>query len=187
MLLAVALPEPAPDKARSPPLTFLQPPAKNNRHAEERKRLRDKEARAAARAARKQQLAAATAALAATGFTQPYTAAAAAPAEAPAAIAAAAPVPSAAGAGDQGAPLPDNNVFLFPGQGSQAVGMISPAAAALPAVQQMLEVGKKVLGYDLLELMQKGELWFRVRFGFVSRGGDGWVRLFRGCLLQQQL
>lgn len=47
--------------------------------------------------------------------------------------------------------------FLFPGQGSQALGMISPEVAALPVVSQMLSAAQRVLGYDLLELVTAGE------------------------------
>jgi [acyl-carrier-protein] S-malonyltransferase len=96
---------------------------------------------------RKQQLAAARAALAASNYQAAYAPAAAA---APATYAGPAAAP-----GGGGAPKP--NVFLFPGQGSQAVGMISPAAAALPEVQRMLEAAQRVLGYDLLEVVQNGE------------------------------
>ncbi|KXZ47596.1 hypothetical protein GPECTOR_34g755 [Gonium pectorale] len=46
-------------------------------------------------------------------------------------------------------------IFLFPGQGSQSVGMLS-SAASLPAVAAMLETAKQVLGYDLLEICTKG-------------------------------
>jgi hypothetical protein len=34
--------------------------------------------------------------------------------------------------------------------------MVSPAVAELAAVREMVAVAKKVLGYDLLELIQKG-------------------------------
>jgi acyl transferase domain-containing protein len=47
--------------------------------------------------------------------------------------------------------------FLFPGQGSQALGMIGAATAALPAVAHMLQRAQEVLGYDLLELVTSGE------------------------------
>ncbi|KAI8476564.1 MAG: acyl transferase/acyl hydrolase/lysophospholipase [Monoraphidium minutum] len=114
--------------------------------AQELKRARDRVARAAAREQRRTARAAAAAALAAGGFAAPLGgggAAAAAPA-----VAAAAPASNGAPGGP--------NIFLFPGQGSQAVGMISGATAALPAVKAMLEVAARVLGYDILELIQKG-------------------------------
>lgn len=48
-------------------------------------------------------------------------------------------------------------VFLFPGQGSQAVGMLAAAAASgLPSVTKLLDTAKEVLGYDLLELCVNG-------------------------------
>lgn len=50
--------------------------------------------------------------------------------------------------------------LLFPGQGSQAVGMISAATAGAPAVAAMLQHAERELGYDVLELITKGEqLW----------------------------
>lgn len=45
--------------------------------------------------------------------------------------------------------------FLFPGQGSQAVGMLKESAH-LPAVQDMLNKAKTILGYDLLQLCNEG-------------------------------
>lgn len=45
--------------------------------------------------------------------------------------------------------------FLFPGQGSQAVGMLKESSH-LPAVARMLEVAKDILGYDLLALCNQG-------------------------------
>lgn len=53
----------------------------------------------------------------------------------------------------QGPPLPV--ALLFPGQGSQVVGMLK-TAKDLPAVQEMLEKAKPILGYDLLELCLQG-------------------------------
>ena len=46
-------------------------------------------------------------------------------------------------------------VFLFPGQGSQAVGMLA-GSCHLPAVQEMLATAQRVLGYDLLQLCLEG-------------------------------
>jgi [acyl-carrier-protein] S-malonyltransferase len=45
--------------------------------------------------------------------------------------------------------------FLFPGQGSQAVGMLKESKD-LPVVQKMLATARDVLGYDLLKLCLEG-------------------------------
>jgi hypothetical protein len=96
---------------------------------EDLKRRRDKEARRVGRQQRKQ-----------------------ARDEAMAALAAGKPLPSLTAASlDLATPV----AFLFPGQGSQAVGMLQESAA-LPAVQAMLATAQRVLGYDLLELCSKG-------------------------------
>ena len=46
--------------------------------------------------------------------------------------------------------------FVFPGQGSQSVGMLGALAAAEPAVQAHLRGGLEVLGYDLWQLTSAG-------------------------------
>jgi len=47
--------------------------------------------------------------------------------------------------------------FLFPGQGSQVVGMMSDESLLqLPAVAEMCEVANKVLGYDLRDVCVNG-------------------------------
>lgn len=46
--------------------------------------------------------------------------------------------------------------FFFPGQGSQAVGMLSEAAEAWPVIEQTFTDASNVLGYDLWEVCQKG-------------------------------
>ena len=46
--------------------------------------------------------------------------------------------------------------FVFPGQGSQSVGMLAALAAAEPLVQQTFAEASEVLGYDLWELCQTG-------------------------------
>ena len=40
-------------------------------------------------------------------------------------------------------------VFVFPGQGSQSVGMLAALAAAEPVVRSTFEEASRVLGYDL--------------------------------------
>ncbi|KIZ07315.1 (acyl-carrier-protein) S-malonyltransferase [Monoraphidium neglectum] len=117
------------------------------------KRQRDHATRAEERKQRKAALAAARDALAADGFSRPFAGpTASGPSKAADAAAQARDAPTGAA---RGAPR-GKNAFLFPGQGSQAVGMIGEAAAQLPAVREMLEVAKTVLGYDMLELIQKG-------------------------------
>ncbi|WP_189573414.1 ACP S-malonyltransferase [Marinobacter zhanjiangensis] len=46
--------------------------------------------------------------------------------------------------------------FIFPGQGSQSVGMLRAAADAWPVVEQTFSDASNVLGYDLWELCQNG-------------------------------
>ena len=46
--------------------------------------------------------------------------------------------------------------FIFPGQGSQKVGMLSEMAAAHPVVEQTFAEASEVLGYDLWTLVQEG-------------------------------
>ncbi|CAH0990122.1 Malonyl CoA-acyl carrier protein transacylase [Sinobacterium norvegicum] len=46
--------------------------------------------------------------------------------------------------------------FLFPGQGSQKVGMLSELAAAYPIIEQTFSEASEVLGYDLWALSQQG-------------------------------
>ena len=45
---------------------------------------------------------------------------------------------------------------IFPGQGSQSVGMLTELAEAYPVVGQSFEEASSVLGYDLWELVQAG-------------------------------
>ncbi len=47
--------------------------------------------------------------------------------------------------------------FVFSGQGSQKVGMLSEVAAAFPVVQKTFAEASDVLGYDLWDLCQNGE------------------------------
>ncbi|MBL1261692.1 MAG: ACP S-malonyltransferase [Thiotrichaceae bacterium] len=46
--------------------------------------------------------------------------------------------------------------FVFPGQGSQAIGMLSEIAAVNPIVEQTFAEASGVLGYDLWQLVQNG-------------------------------
>ncbi len=47
--------------------------------------------------------------------------------------------------------------FVFPGQGSQQVGMLAEAAAAHSSVGQTFEEASDALGYDMWDLVQNGE------------------------------
>ena len=51
----------------------------------------------------------------------------------------------------------DDLAFVFPGQGSQKVGMLAAAAEAYPSVGQTFEEASDALGYDLWDLVQNGE------------------------------
>ncbi|WP_129648429.1 ACP S-malonyltransferase [Peristeroidobacter agariperforans] len=46
--------------------------------------------------------------------------------------------------------------FVFPGQGSQSVGMMAALASAEPLVQETFAEASSVLGYDLWQLCQQG-------------------------------
>ena len=46
--------------------------------------------------------------------------------------------------------------MMFPGQGSQSVGMLAALGAALPVVRETFAEASSVLGYDLWELCQQG-------------------------------
>ena len=46
--------------------------------------------------------------------------------------------------------------FVFPGQGSQSVGMLAQLAGAEPLVQETFAEASDVLGYDLWQLCQQG-------------------------------
>ncbi len=51
-----------------------------------------------------------------------------------------------------------NFAAVFPGQGSQAVGMLSALASAFPAVTETFEQASGVLGFDLWRLVQEGPI-----------------------------
>lgn len=46
--------------------------------------------------------------------------------------------------------------FVFPGQGSQSVGMLAEAAAHYPEIKMTFDEASEVLGYDLWEMSQHG-------------------------------
>lgn len=48
------------------------------------------------------------------------------------------------------------SAFLFPGQGSQSVGMLAEAAEAWPIVAQTFSEASEVLGFDLWSICQNG-------------------------------
>ncbi|WP_199456905.1 MULTISPECIES: ACP S-malonyltransferase [unclassified Marinobacter] len=48
------------------------------------------------------------------------------------------------------------SAFIFPGQGSQSVGMLSAAAEAWPMISETFDEASNVLGYDLSHLCQHG-------------------------------
>ena len=48
------------------------------------------------------------------------------------------------------------NAFLFPGQGSQEVGMGKELYESIPEAAALLEKANEVLGYDLKQLMFEG-------------------------------
>ena len=47
--------------------------------------------------------------------------------------------------------------FVFPGQGSQKIGMLADAAEAHPSVGQTFAEASEALGYDMWGLVQNGE------------------------------
>ncbi len=50
----------------------------------------------------------------------------------------------------------NNLAFVFPGQGSQKIGMLADLAAQYPVVEQTFAEASAVLGYDLWEMVQNG-------------------------------
>ncbi|BAJ02515.1 ACP S-malonyltransferase [Shewanella violacea] len=50
----------------------------------------------------------------------------------------------------------ENSAFVFPGQGSQAIGMLAELAAEHDIVAQTFSQASDALGYDLWELVQQG-------------------------------
>ncbi|MBT5578667.1 MAG: ACP S-malonyltransferase [Porticoccaceae bacterium] len=50
-----------------------------------------------------------------------------------------------------------NLAFVFPGQGSQKIGMLAELAAANPSVEATFEEASDVLGYDAWQMIQQGQ------------------------------
>lgn len=50
-----------------------------------------------------------------------------------------------------------NLAFVFPGQGSQKIGMLAELASADPVVEQTFAEASEALGYDAWKLVQEGE------------------------------
>lgn len=50
-----------------------------------------------------------------------------------------------------------NTAFVYPGQGSQKVGMLAAAHAAYAAVRETFAEASEALGYDMWDLVQHGE------------------------------
>jgi malonyl CoA-acyl carrier protein transacylase len=46
--------------------------------------------------------------------------------------------------------------FVFPGQGSQSLGMVSALAGSSPVIESVFAQASEVLGYDLWERCQEG-------------------------------
>jgi [acyl-carrier-protein] S-malonyltransferase len=54
--------------------------------------------------------------------------------------------------------MSNNLAFVFPGQGSQSVGMLANIAGEAPVVRATFDEASKVLGYDLWRLCSEGPL-----------------------------
>ena len=114
-------------------------------YPEAAKRAADRAARAARRAAKK-------AAAAAAGGVGALSLTADASSSSGAVVVAAPPsttIPLSIALAPGGATPNSQTAFLFPGQGAQAVGMLTGATAALLTVRAMLDEAASVLGYDL--------------------------------------
>jgi len=51
-----------------------------------------------------------------------------------------------------------NLAFVFPGQGSQSVGMLSKLGASYPVVKQVFTQASDVLGFDLWQMVEEGSI-----------------------------
>ena len=54
--------------------------------------------------------------------------------------------------------MSNNLAFVFPGQGSQSVGMLGTLAGVSPVVRATFDEASTVLGYDLWKLCSQGPL-----------------------------
>ncbi|MFI3256308.1 MAG: ACP S-malonyltransferase, partial [Psittacicella sp.] len=52
----------------------------------------------------------------------------------------------------------NNSSFIFPGQGSQSLGMLSDISSNFKEIQETFDLASEILGYDLWELTQKGPI-----------------------------
>lgn len=59
--------------------------------------------------------------------------------------------------------------IVFPGQGSQAVGMLAELAEQFPIVQATFAEASEVLGYDLWALVQNGPAEILIKRIVLSR------------------
>ncbi len=50
-----------------------------------------------------------------------------------------------------------NVAFVFPGQGSQKIGMLANVAAKYPLIEETFAQASEALGYDMWQLVQEGE------------------------------
>ncbi len=65
--------------------------------------------------------------------------------------------------------------FVFPGQGSQSVGMLAEMAANYPIVEETFAEASAALGYDLWALTQQGPAEeLRSQPGRIFRAGLRW-------------
>ena len=72
--------------------------------------------------------------------------------------------------------------FVFPGQGSQSVGMLSDMAAAYPVIEETFREASAALGYDLWALAQQGpKLEPQKKLCEALRFAHEWATLLREC------
>lgn len=69
--------------------------------------------------------------------------------------------------------------FVFPGQGSQAVGMLAEMAAAWPVIEETFGEASAALGYDLWALTQQGPA---EELNKTSADSTGAARRLRGAV-----